>query len=230
LASPSTPVPTNPINIRIRLSSPAPARMDGTLELSFRPNATAVSPVYRDPALQFAAGGTTLAFTIQQGETTASLPQDGALQQGTVAGDIMVILTRFEMSGASVLPTSSIAATATMARIPPVITPRSVRITDVTREGFVVQLTGYSTGRDLDSVHFTFLSAPGAHLSGTLSGLLPLSSPATAWFDSEEGLRNGSRFSLRIPFGFSGSPEALGRVTITLSNTAGTSEAVSSVQ
>jgi hypothetical protein len=222
-----TPVPTNPTTVGLTLSAAAPAAMTGTLTLSFRPSAAAVGDTYRDPAMQFAAGGTTLDFTVPAGAVSAALSQGGAIQQGTVAGDITVALSRLEMNGASVLPQAPPSRTVRVAALAPVITADSVRLTDVTDTGFAVVLTGYSTPRDLTAAVLTFSAASGAQLAGGTTVSVPIGPAARTWFDSDTGRSNGSRFALRITFGLTGDSRALGGVTVTLSNSVGDSVSVS---
>src|SRR5262249_46904865 len=69
----TTPVPTQSTTVGITLSAPATIQLDGSLTLTFQPNASDVPANYRDPATQFAAGGTALNFTIPVGATTPTL-------------------------------------------------------------------------------------------------------------------------------------------------------------
>src|SRR5262249_52579316 len=119
----ATSVPSQPITVGLSLPSPATAPLDGTLTLSFQANAANTTPGYRDPALQFAAGGTALNFTIPAGATNATLPQNGAIQQGTVAGTVTVAVTRLVSGNSSILPSSPPSRSVDVPRLPPVIVP-----------------------------------------------------------------------------------------------------------
>jgi hypothetical protein len=180
-----------------------------------------------DPALQFAAGGTTLNFTVPAGATTVSPITGGTIQQGTVAGNLTVTLTSLTSAGVSVLPPTAVTATATIPPLPPVITASSVHITNVTATGFEVVLTGYSTTRDMTSATFTFAASSGTQFSGGATFTVPLSSAFSPWYGSAQSQSFGSMFQLQVPFTLTGSTNALQSVSVTLTNSIGTSTPVS---
>jgi hypothetical protein len=226
----ATTVPTQATSVGVALNSAATAQLTGTLTLSFTPDpkVTNVPSGYSDPAMQFAAGGTTMSFSIPAGATTASLLQNGAIQQGTVAGTITVTLTQLSAGGTSMLPQPAPFATVKVPLIAPVITSGSVTITNLTSTGFDVQLDAYSTSRDLQSATISFQAASGTQLNGTTSFSVPLSSIAPGWFSGATGLQNGSSFQLTVPFTFSGDTSVFGpnSVSVTLTNSVGSSSAV----
>jgi hypothetical protein len=161
---------------------------------------------------------TTVGFTIPVGATLATVP----LQQGTTAGTITVILKSLVAGSTSVLLESQTSQPITVPLLTPAITPGSVTITNRTSTGFSIQLMGYSTPRALANATFTFKPASGATLNGT-SFTVALDSVAPSYFSGTSGLANGSNFELVTPFTFSGDTSALGSVTVTLSNSEGTS-------
>ena len=207
------------------MTTPTATQLDGTLTLTFQPNAAGVPSGYRDPATQFAAGGTTINFTIPAGASVATLPQSGALQLGTVAGTITVTLTRLVAGGTDVLPQPPPSQTVEVARLAPAILAGSVMITNLTSAGFNVELDAYSTPRDLSAATFNFRSANGTTLNGMTSFNVSLDAEAPDWFTGTDGLNNGSRFHLTVPFTFSGDLSVIsgGSVTVTLSNSVGIS-------
>jgi hypothetical protein len=223
----ATSAPTQPTSVTVTLSNPASQELTGTLTLSFtpNPNVTNVPQGYSDPAMQFVAGGTTMNFTIAANATTATLPQNGAIQQGTVAGEITVTLTQLSEGGVNVLPQPAPSGSVAVPLLAPVIESGSVSITDLASTGFNVELTAYSTSRNLQGVTFNFQAASGTQLSGTTSFSVSLSSTAPGWFTSTSGLQSGGSFHLTVPFTFSGDTSALGSVTVTLTNSVGTSSA-----
>jgi sugar lactone lactonase YvrE len=227
--SPTT-VPTQPTGVGITLTSPASAELTGTLTLSFTPDpkVTNVPSGYSDPAMQFAAGGTTMNFTIPAGAATTTLPDNGSVQLGTVAGTTTVTLTQLSENGASVLPQPPPSLSVTLPLLAPVIASGSVTITSLTSTGFNVELDAYSTSRDLASATFSFQAASGTQLNGTTSFSVSLSSVAPGWFSSTSGLSNGGSFHLIVPFTFSGDTSVFGSnsVTVTLTNSVGTSSSV----
>jgi len=214
--------PTQPINAGVTLTVPTPVQLDGTLTLTFQPNAAGTPADYRDPATQFASGGTTVDFIVPVGTAIAMLPQNGAIQQGTVAGTITVILSRLVAGTTSVIPAATISTTLTVPQLAPVILPGSAKITGLSSTGFNVEFDAFSTPRDLGDLNFAFQPAAGAKLTGT-SFTVPLQLLALSWFSSPAGLQSGGSFHLSVPFTFSGDTRSIGSVSITLSNSMGTS-------
>jgi len=219
----STSAPTQQLQVGIQLANPSPTALTGTLQLSFSTTAPGVPAGYIDPALQFAAGGTTLNFTIPAGSTSVSPLTGGTIQQGTVEGIITVTMMSLTSGGTSVLPSPVTAPTVTIPTLPPVITAGSAQITNLTASGFDVVLSGYSTTRDMTSANFTFTAASGTQFTGPATFTVPLSSLFSTWFSSAEGQSNGSMFLLTVPFTISGDTGVLQSVSVTLTNSVGTS-------
>ena len=96
----------------------------------------------------------------------------------------------------------------------------------MTASGFVVEVVASSTSRDLQNATIGFSAAGGAQLNGA-SYTVPLNDSATGWFGSAVGQAAGGAFDLQIPFPFSGDLSALGSAVATLTNSVGTSSAVS---
>jgi hypothetical protein len=191
--------------------------------LTFTPNAAGVSAGYIDPALQFISSsgskiGTTYSTTIAALATSVALPEIAA---GSVEGQISLTLTVTGETGAS----SSISVPASA----PIITPGSVQILNVTSTGFDVELVANSSPRDLKTATFTFGAAAGTQISGATTFSVDVSSLLTTWFASANSQQYGSEFSLTVPFTFSGSSSAIGSVSVTLTNSVGTSTAVTGV-
>ncbi len=219
----STSDPTQSVSVGIGLDAPAPVPLEGTLTLSFRPALPGLPAGYIDPAAQFMSGGTSIDFTIPAGATTIVLPQSGVIQQGTVAGDLTVALTRLVSGGRNVLPSNPPSRTVSVPRLAPVITPNSVRFVNVTGTGFKIELLAYSTTRELTTASFVFTAASGAQLEGSTSFSVNLAAATSAWFASAEGLASGGAFRLQVPFTLSGDAGVLQGVTVTLSNSVGPS-------
>lgn len=223
----STSLPTQQLSVGIQLASPTPTALQGTLQLAFTPSVAGLPAGYIDPAVQFAAGGTTLTFTVPAGATAVSPITGGTIQQGTVAGNLTVWLTTLTSGGVSVLPATPVTATATILPLPPVITANSVHITNLTATGFDVVLSGYSTTRDMTSATFTFTASSGTQFSGGATFTVPLSSAYSAWYQSAQSQSFGSMFQLQVPFTLTGSTSVLQSVNVTLTNSIGTSTPVS---
>lgn len=215
----STSAPTQNLQVGVQLASATPTALAGTLHLSFATTAPGLPAGYVDPGLQFSSGGTTLTFTIPAGSSSVGV---GSIQQGTVEGTITVTLTGLTSAGASVLP-SPVTGSVAIPPLPPVITAGSVQITNLTASGFDVVLTGYSVTRDMTTANFTFTAAAGTAFTGTTTFAVPVSTPFSAWFGSTQGQAYGSMFQLTVPFTISGPDSVLGSVSVTLTNSVGTS-------
>jgi hypothetical protein len=220
-----TPLPTQPTAVGVQLGVAAPVPMTGTLELRFTPNAAAFPPSTENRQLAFASGGKTVDFTIAPGQQAANIPDGGAIQQGTVAGTITVVLTRLQSGAFNLLREGEqIIRTVEVPRLPPVIVPGSVRFLNVTPSAFEVEFTAYSTPRDLAGAQLSFA---GANLEGPTSFDIPLAQAASAYFDSDEGRANGSLFRGAVRFELlSGAITAVQSVTVRLTNSVGVSEPV----
>ena len=231
LTVPTPPAsPTDQPTLALLVTTAYPVALEGRLSLAFTPNAAGLPATgYLDPAVKFASGGTTLSFTVPANATTVTLPGNGGLQTGTVAGTITVTLDQLRVAGTTtdVPLAGSPATTIAVARTAPAIVAGSVAITGLSPSGFAVEFDAYSTPRDLRAAVFNFAPTSGARLDGTASITVQLATESAGWFSGADGLNNGSRFHLRVPFTLSGNSVALGTVSVTLENSVGTSAAVS---
>jgi hypothetical protein len=218
-----TPAPTDNTSVGVQLEGAVDSPLDGTLTLTFRP-AAGVPAGARDPFLQFASGGTTLNFTVPAGATIATLPQNGVIQQGTIAGDIVVTLTRLVAGSVNVLPQPAPSRTLTVPRLAPVITPNSVRILNVTANSLDVEATAYSTTLDLFTATHTFEIASGVQVLGSATVTVDVRTPADQWYATSQ---YGGQVRLRVRFPIEGDPNVVQRVTLTLTNSVGSSIPVS---
>ncbi len=223
----STSEPTQQLNVGIQLANATPSALQGTLQLGFAPSVAGLPAGYIDPALQFAAGGRTLNFTIPAGATSVPAIAGGAIQQGTVAGTITVTLTSLTSGGVNAMPATPVTASATIQPLPPVITANSVKITNLTPTGFDVVLTGYSTTRDMSTATFTFTAGSGSQFTGASTFSVPVNAAYSAWYQSAESQSFGSMFQLQVPFTITGNTSILQSVSVTLTNSVGTSAPVS---
>jgi hypothetical protein len=226
----ATSVPTQPLTMNLQLANVFSVDLQGTLTLSFAPNAAGVPSGYMDPALQFASGGTTFNFTIKAGAKapTAAIPN---IQQGTVAGQITATVTSLLAGTVSLLPATPPQESIAVPQIAPVI--ESCVSGSVTNGGFTVQLDAYSTPRDLQSAIYTFTAASGATITVTGANGGTVSAPTqisvnvtpqlTQWFAGSASQANGSVFSLQTPFTLTGDATALQSVSVTLKNSIGVS-------
>ncbi|MCC6862764.1 MAG: putative Ig domain-containing protein [Bryobacterales bacterium] len=217
---------TDQPGLTLHLTEPYPSALEVQFALSFTPAAAGLPGAnYISPALQFATGGTAASVTVPANSASWPMPP---LQIGDVAGTAVVVLTAVRVAGTGEtlqLPASRPSTSITVPRLAPVIVPGSVRIANVTTSGLTVQLVAASTPRDLMSAVVTFAAASGTQLVGT-SFTIPIGETARAWFESSDGQKAGGAFELKIPFPFSGDPKAIGSVTVTLTNSIGSSASV----
>ena len=216
---------------QVSLSPAYPSDLNATFKLSFTPNAAGLPANYTNPGVQFLSGGTTTGSITIPANSTApvNLP---AVQLGTVAGTITITVASLTVAGSGAgvpIPSPAPSATITVPKSAPVITAGSVKLQNLTSTGFQVFLDAMSTPRDLGSASVTFTAASGTQLTGTQTFTVSLTGAAGTWFDpgNAAGVSNGGAFSLTIPFTYSGDTTALGSVSVTLTNSVGTSAAAS---
>jgi hypothetical protein len=208
--------------VELTLPSPYPSPISGQMTLAFSPNAEVPSD---DPAIQFSTGGRTVNFSIPANETRATFSNNATsvgFQTGTVAGTITLSIVA-QTEGITLNPPPP-GHTMTLGRVAPVIT--LLNISSRSASGFELAITGYSTSRALRQVTFLFTPAAGRNLQ-TSTVTLDLAPAATTWFQSETAAPFGGQFRLIMPFTVQGDVNAIGSVSVTLTNAEGTSQAVS---
>jgi hypothetical protein len=213
VSAPPTADPGTQPTITVTLAQPYPVDLTGTLSIDF---ARSGGPQLTDPALQFAGGGTTFAFTVPANTTTVP-PID--LQVGTIAGTITVPLT-LTAGDVNVTPANLAPATIVVPPSAPIIT--SMTLTRAANQLTVV-IHGFSNTREVVSAKFHFTAAPGAEVATT-----DLTLPADAifntdWFDGKESEAYGSTFTYTQVFNLSDTNATIGSVDATLTNTIGVS-------
>jgi hypothetical protein len=220
---PSTPTAgTNITNGTVVLNQPSSAAYTGTLSVTLSPSEPNLPAGYLgDAGFVDSSGNKSSTATLLVPALSSSVPLP-TIDPGTVAGTLTVSLTVAGQVVAS--------ATLTVAASAPVIEANSVQIVNVTSGGFEVELVATSTTRQLNLATFTFIAASGSQISGTSTFNVDVSSLLAGWYSSNSGLTYGGAFSLTIPFTLSGSASAIQSVSVTLTNSVGTSAAVSGTQ
>ncbi|MCX6636442.1 MAG: choice-of-anchor D domain-containing protein [Acidobacteria bacterium] len=211
----------------LTLASPYPLPLSGTLTLTVNSSSFSV-----DPAVQFATGGRSVAFTIPANTTKAQFPggTDIRLQAGTVAGTINVTAAFATESGINVTPDSPPAISLQIPAAPP-------RVLDVqfdarTTNGFSIVVTGLSTTRSLTQLELDFASSSKYNVP-TGRFTLNVESASSAWYRSAESQIYGSLFIARVPFTFQGPGGSLNldqvfqSISATLTNEKGRSNSLS---
>jgi hypothetical protein len=211
---PSTVLPAQQFGLQLALGSTFPVAISGQAILSFAPEVGGT-----DGTIQFSTGGTTASFTIPAGSTTATFPAPLAVQTGTVAGTITVSL-RLNAGGQDVTPSPPPAISAHIDQAAPVIQSATVTRSG---SGLTIQVTGFSTAREVTQATFTFNAASGQTLQSTASQItIAVDTLFGSWFQNAANSAYGSQFVLMQPFSIQGDPNAVLPQTVTLTNRRGT--------
>jgi hypothetical protein len=219
--------PAQQPSVGLSLESAYPLPLQGTLKLSF------VSSVFTDdPAVQFAAGGRTVAFTIPANSTQAVFNGNATvmpLQTGTTAGDIVITPSFATQAGLDLTPPATSVLVMKVPRSAPQLLNAGVSAQTAT--GFTVILSGYSTTRSLRQLDIQFTPKSDASFSTTRL-TLDVSAASSAWFQGTASQGFGGTFLIAIPFVLqqNGSSDDLVRrlqsLSITATNDVGTSSAL----
>jgi hypothetical protein len=211
--------PAQQPRVGVDLTAATSVPLTGQLVLTFTPTADVPSD---DPAIQFATGGRSVSFTVPA--NTARSDFNGApdvpFSTGTVAGTLRFVVT-LRNGTTDVTPTSPDPnRSVTVDKLAPTIT--SLTIGSRTTSGFEIVVVGYSTPRSLSSAGLRFSPRPGSSVQGG-DVTVSLSNQFTTWYQSSASQPFGSQFRLVIPFTVQGDINAIGSVSVTLTNSAGTS-------
>jgi hypothetical protein len=217
--------------IGLKFASPYSIPIAGTLTL------TLTGGLPSDPAVQFATGGRTVPFLIPANSTAALFNGEDPqirLQTGTVAATISVTPTfTTETGGVDLTPDDPAPLRFTVPAAAPTLT--SVQAASQTSSGFVLNVTGFSTTRSLNSVTVKFTAARGFSLPDTPIAI-DLHQAAGLWFQTDTSEAYGGQFTVAIPFILRGKVssghnliESIGSVSATVSNDQGASNTVETI-
>ncbi len=213
--------------IGLTLASGYPVALTGTLTLTT--NGTSVS----DPAVQFSTGGTTVQFTIPANSTSANFAGHGSqifLQTGTVAETIL-LTPAFQTQNGAINLTPSPTPTLQFSVASAAPTLLAISATGATPTGFILNVTGFSTIRSVDTLTVQFTAATGFSFGTNSQVSVDLHSTSAAWYQSSASQVFGGQFEISIPFTFTGTNlptgttaiQAIASVAATVSNDVGTS-------
>jgi hypothetical protein len=219
LVPPSNIGPAQQPTIDFGLNAGYPIPLSGTVTLSFASNATV--PV-DDPMIQFiSSGGRTMTFTAPANTTTLPPLQ---IQTGTVAGTI-TITVKLTAAGMDVTPSGS-TTTIVIGKSAPVIVPGKVTL--VRAQGYLeIDVTGFSTTRDMTQAVFHLNAAPGGSFTST-DITVPVSTLFASWYQSSASTTFGGQFTYAQPFTVIGDVNEVESVTVTMTNSAGSSPPMTS--
>lgn len=214
--------PTDQSPIKVSLANTHAEPVTGTLTLTFMPNA---ANAIDDPNVTFINSQTstrTADVTFAANTSTAELSiPSGVLQAGTEAGTIQLAMMDVKLGGLDVTPVGD-EFTVEVPRLVPIIT--SIRIINRTAGGFDVEVTGYSTSREITAATFNFAEASGANLL-TVQLRPDVVSTFTTYYQSPISGTAGGAFVYLQPFLIQqGDSAAVASVTVTLTNAQGNSK------
>jgi hypothetical protein len=213
---PASPAPATQPVLGLTVGSPYPLAIQGTITLTFAPGN---GP--DDPNVQFTTGGRTVTFQIPAGSTQAQFAGNTpGVQTGTVAGTITLTLD-LTAAGTDITPTPAPTQVMVVPPSAPVITSATVTPTS---GGFNLVVVGYATTRDMTSAAIAFTPAAGVTLTNN-STTVQLSPVFTAWYQNSASVQWGSQFSLEIPFTAQSATAPITSLSITLTNSQGSSAA-----
>lgn len=203
--------------------SPYPVEVAATFTLSFTP---APPGTVGDTTVGFANGTTTDVVCIPANSSAAIQPV--MFQAGTTAGTITVTvqLTNAVLTpngctaGTTIIPAAGLAPSSiSVPASPPQITSACLTSSG---DQITVSIIGFSPTRDLTNAQFQFTAAPGKALK-TNDLTVDLSGQATTYYGSAESDGDGSTFVYTQPFTLSTDATDVASVTVTLTNSQGTS-------
>jgi hypothetical protein len=224
---PSVLTPLQQPSAGVQLASTYPYDISGVLTLSFLS-----SSFVDDPSIQFATGGRTVSFTIPANTTQAvfyqasgaSLGTLALFQVGTVAGTVSLTAGSLTVGQVNLTPTAAPSKSSQIPASVPVL--ESIQLQSFVGDQIVLLVTGYSTPRNLSTLTFQFTGAAGKNLQ-TSNLTLNVSGAFTSWYDSAASDVFGSQFSVTVTATVTGDPTALQGVSVTATNSQGTSAAQS---
>jgi hypothetical protein len=212
-----TPLPLQQIPVTVALQKAYPVDLEVALTLQFTPNPA--EPVV-DPTIMFSTGGTTVQLPIPAGQTSPVLTSPLELQVGSIAGQI-VLTANATAGGVPVTVSTTPEFTLNLAQEPPGIV--SVTITQAS-SGFTLMVTGYSNTREITEASFTFTPQAGSQVQTTVFTPSGVAAAFQSWYAMDASDMVGSQFLYLQPFTItSGSVSTLQSVTVTLTNSQGTS-------
>jgi hypothetical protein len=187
--------PAQQPTISLTLASPYSLPLQGRLTLSF------VSTVFSDdPAIQFATGGRTVAFTIPANSTQAlfnGISSSIAFQTGTLAGNVVITPAFATTTGFDLTPTSPPPLVVTVPPLPPELLNGTVAAQ--TLNSFAILVNGYSTARSVRRLDIEIVPRQGNSVAAATFAV-DVASAAAAWFQSANAQVFGGTFSIVVPF------------------------------
>ena len=212
--------------VGLTLASAYPLALTGTLTLAFN------SDVFsNDPAVQFATGGRTVAFTSPANSTRAVFPNNQnqiRIQSGSLAGTITLTPAINTTEGAiNLTPTAPPTVTLSVAAAAPRIL--SVSLGAKTANTITVLVSGYATNRSVTGMRLQFTPTSGESVQ-TTEVTIPAEASFLGYYQSAASAPFGSLFTVSVPLTLTGDiknvptiADTVQAIAVTLTNRVGTS-------
>jgi hypothetical protein len=207
--------PGQQVQLNVQSNGVYPVRITGRLEADFAPE-PAIAGV--DPALQFSTGGRQVDFRIEPDQTRATFPGGVlAMQTGTVAGAITLKLV-VNVADQSVITPNRPDRTVRIVHLAPVISSAAL---ERRTNGFTINLTGFSSTREVSEAVVVLTPVPGRELQATRYSIA-LTETFRAWYTNSASFPFGTQFRLALPF--DGDASVIQSLSVQLRNSEGASE------
>ena len=212
--------------VGLTLASAYPLALSGTLTMAFN------SDVFsNDPAVQFATGGRTVAFTVPANSTRAVFPNNQnqiRIQSGSLAGSINLTPAVSTTEGAiNLTPITPPSLTLTVAPAAPRIL--SVSLGAKTANTLTILVSGYATNRSVTGMRLQFTPVSGENVV-TTDVTIPVEASFLGYYQGTASAPFGSLFTVSTPLTLSGDiknvtsiADTIQSIAVTLTNRAGTS-------
>ena len=208
-----TITPGEQVQINLNLASPYPIALTGTASVTL---ASSVALQGNTTDLTFSNGEQMTNFSLAAGATQVTIP----LQAGTVEGTVTFSFT-LSASQVDVTPPNA-TSSAQISADPPAITVVTPSVSGSTIQ---IAVTGFSDTRELQSASFTFSPAAGSNLKSS-QFTVDVNSIFSSWYSQTSSFALGGQFLYTQPFSIGGSANSIDSVTVTLTNSAGASQAM----
>jgi hypothetical protein len=213
---------TQPVPLSLTVSPTVPFPITGTVTLTFTSKATHPS---NPPGPATLSVVTPYTFTIPAGSSTFPLPN---IQRGKEYGTIHIAVTNLTGAGQIVPPATQ---DIEVPKLAPVFTANDVQINS-SGSGFTIVIAGSSSTRDMTGGTITFNAANGATVDGgTVDlGTLGIAKTFDDWYITVPRSMNLTDFkNLTIPVTIEGDKSAITSVTVTLTNSGGSTPVTKSL-
>jgi hypothetical protein len=225
LSVPTSAAAGQSVPVSVTLNKPLPIDLTTLLGAQFYSDPTIAID---DPNVQLNSSGTNVQLLVPRAgvfnlpANSSTAPGGLTLNAGTTAGDIVV----FPLLGAGLVrimtPSPSPYRAIHIGKAAPVIQSVTAQASS---SGITVTITAFSTSRELTQTAITLTAASGITLA-TSAFTVPLSSAATAWYASSQSQQYGTQVAITLPISLGDGAKDVSSVSVTLSNSAGTSAPV----